>query len=137
MRLKEGNTKTFHTEGSIGLIASRILVEGDRIKKDKTSFAISARRTYIDILTYPFQLASDEIDGLAGYYFYDVNAKLQHKINDKHHLYLSGYFGKDRGFLRDNYEDEFNKNSERINLFLGQCNWCFEVELPNTTKSCF
>ena len=90
MRMKEGNLKDFNVEGSIGVIASRLLVEGP-IKKDKTSFCFSARRTYIDALFRPFLIAMEGVD--AGYFFHDFNAKIQHKINDKHHLYISGYFG--------------------------------------------
>lgn len=99
MRMKEGNTKKYNVEGSIGLIASRILVEGP-IKKDKTAFAFSARRTYIDVLTLPFQ----QQDQKGGYFFYDLNAKIHHRINDKHHLYMSGYFGRDKAYVRGKYD---------------------------------
>jgi hypothetical protein len=98
MRMKEGNLKDFNVEGSIGVIASRLLVEGP-IKKDKTSFCLSARRTYIDALFRPFLIAAEGVD--AGYFFHDFNAKIQHKINDKHHLYISGYFGLDKIFVKD------------------------------------
>jgi hypothetical protein len=98
MRMKEGNMKNYNVEGSIGVIASRLLVEGP-IKKDKTSFIISARRTYIDALFRPFLVAMENVD--AGYFFHDFNAKIQHKINDKHHIYLSGYFGLDKLFVKD------------------------------------
>lgn len=98
IRMKEGNMKHYNVEGSVGIIASRILVEGP-IKKDKTSFAFSARRTYIDLLYRPFLIAAENVD--AGYFFHDVNMKLQHKINDKHHLYASGYFGLDRVFVKE------------------------------------
>ena len=90
MKMKEGNNQKMNIEGSIGIIASRILIEGP-IKKDKTAFVISARRTYLDFLSKPFLPA----DNTGGYYFYDVNAKINHKINDNHHLYFSTYFGKD------------------------------------------
>ena len=92
MRMKEGNLNKYNVEGSIGLISSKVLVEGP-IKKDKTAFIVSARRTYADLLIKPF-LANKENKG--GYYFYDLNAKIHHKINNKHHLYLGGYFGQDR-----------------------------------------
>jgi hypothetical protein len=96
MRMKEGNMKHFNVEGSVGIIASRLLVEGP-IKEGKTSFAVSGRRTYIDALYRPFLIAAENVD--AGYFFHDFNAKIQHKINDKHHLYLSGYFGLDKIFI--------------------------------------
>lgn len=106
MRMKEGNMKHFNVEGSVGVIASRLLVEGP-IVENKTSFAVSGRRTYIDALYRPFLIAMEDVD--AGYFFHDFNAKIQHKINDKHHLYLSGYFGLDKIFIRakpDVYYDQ-------------------------------
>lgn len=101
MRMKEGNAKKLKGEGGIGLIASRLTLEGP-IVKDKTSFMVSGRRTYIDVLARPLiRAASDGTDG--GYYFYDLNAKVNHKFSDKSRLYLSGYFGRDRFFARDTY----------------------------------
>ncbi|TNE55119.1 MAG: TonB-dependent receptor [Bacteroidetes bacterium] len=97
MRMKEGNVNNYNVEGSIGVISSRILVEGP-IQKGKTAFAISARRTYLDLLVRPFIQ-----DGDGGYFFHDFNAKIHHKINNKHHLYLSGYFGLDKAFVLDKY----------------------------------
>ena len=95
MRMKEGNNQKFNVEGSIGLIASRVLIEGP-LNKGKTAFIVSARRTYIDALIKPF-LPSDQ---KGGYYFYDLNAKINHKINDKHHLYLSTYVGQDNAGIK-------------------------------------
>lgn len=91
--LKEGNVKEYHAEGGIGTIASRFTVEGP-IKKDTSSFIISARRTYIDALLKPFIKPSSNVFG-SGYYFYDLNAKINYKLSDRDHLYLSGYFGRD------------------------------------------
>ncbi len=90
--MKEGNSKEFHTEGGIGLIASRFLVEGP-IKKNVGSFVLSARRTYIDILLKPFTNKSD-FKG-SGYFFYDANLKANLNLSKKDHVYLSGYFGRD------------------------------------------
>ncbi len=90
--MKEGNLKEYHAEGGIGLIASRLTLEGP-IVKDKGSFMISGRRTYIDILTKPF--ASGSLKG-SGYYFYDANLKANYKISKKDRVYLSGYFGRDK-----------------------------------------
>lgn len=98
MRMKEGNVKKYNVEGSLGLISSNLLVEGP-IVKDKTAFIISARRTYLDVLMRPF-VRRQTGGGTAGYYFYDLNAKVHHKLNDKHHLYLSGYLGDDKFHLR-------------------------------------
>ncbi len=91
--MKEGNMKKFEVDGGLGLIASRISVEGP-IKKDKASFIVSARRTYIDVLVKPFVPKSSSFSG-SGYYFYDLNTKVNYKFSEKDRLYLSGYFGRD------------------------------------------
>ena len=91
--MKEGNNQKFQVDGGIGLIASRISIQGP-IKKDKASFIVSARRTYIDALTKPFVSKTSQFSG-SGYYFYDLNAKINYRFNDKDRLYLSGYFGRD------------------------------------------
>jgi hypothetical protein len=145
MRMKEGNMKHYNVEGSVGLISSRLLVEGP-IKKDKTSFSVSGRRTYIDALIRPFLVALEDVD--AGYFFHDFNAKIQHKINDKHHLYLSGYFGLDRVFVRDKpyiyYDNEGNSftNTSRSRLQwgnqIGSLRWNYKIRpklFLNTTAT--
>jgi len=91
--MNEGNSKEFSGSGGIGLISSRLTLEGP-IKKDTASFIISARRTYIDILTKPI-IENTEYKG-TWYYFYDINAKVNWKITDKDRVFLSGYFGKDK-----------------------------------------
>lgn len=91
--MKEGNDKKFQVEGGIGLIASRVSIQGP-IKKNKASFIISARRTYIDALTKPFVKSSSQFYG-SGYYFYDLNAKVNYRFSEKDRLYISGYFGRD------------------------------------------
>lgn len=96
MRMKEGNMKSYNVEGSTSWISTRVLVEGP-IKKDKTSFAFSARRSYLDLIYRPFLIANG-VDG--GFFFEDVNLKVQHKINDKHHIFVSGYFGLDKLFFK-------------------------------------
>lgn len=102
IRMKEGNMKEFHGEGSIGILSSKLMLEGPLIK-DKTSFAISGRRTYIDVLAYPFIKAAGDGE-VAGYFFQDLNAKINHKFSNKSKLYLSSYFGKDKFYSK--YEDE-------------------------------
>ncbi len=92
--MKEGNDKNFAVQGGIGLIASRVSIEGP-VKKNKASFIVSARRTYIDALVKPFVKKSSSFYG-SGYYFYDLNAKINYKFSEKDRLYLSGYFGKDK-----------------------------------------
>ncbi len=91
--MKEGNMKKYEVEGGLGLIASRISVQGP-IKKDKASFIVSARRTYFDVLTKPFISKSSDFYG-SGYYFYDLNTKVNYKFSDRDRVYLSGYFGRD------------------------------------------
>ncbi len=92
--MKEGNDKQFQVEGGLGLIASRISIQGP-LKKNKASFIVSARRTYIDALVKPFIKEDNAFNG-SGYYFYDMNAKVNYKFSEKDRIYLSGYFGKDK-----------------------------------------
>lgn len=91
--MKDGNMNELQGEGGIGLIASRFSLQGP-IEKDKASFIVSARRTYIDALVKPFIKKSSDFYG-SGYYFYDLNAKVNYRFNEKNRLYASGYFGKD------------------------------------------
>jgi hypothetical protein len=102
--MKEGNMKHFEAEGGIGLIASRLSLQGP-IKKEKASFILSARRTYIDVLAKPFIPKSSDFHG-SGYYFYDLNTKVNYKFSDKDRVYLSGYFGRDV-FAFNNKERSF------------------------------
>lgn len=96
--MKEGNMKSYHGAASIGLISSKLMLEGP-IVKDKSSFAISGRRTYIDILARPLiRNALDDGEGgggLFGYYFYDLNAKVNWRFSDKDRVFLSVYTGED------------------------------------------
>jgi hypothetical protein len=110
IRMKEGNSKKLRGEGSIGIISSKLMLEGP-IKSEKTSFAISARRTYIDLLARPLIVAAAQGQGVGGYYFYDMNAKINHKFSDKSRLFASGYFGKDKFYLRS--IDEYTINGEQ------------------------
>jgi hypothetical protein len=95
VQMKEGNMKKWSAQGGIGIISSRLTVEGP-IKKDKASLIISARRTYIDLLLKPIlpKIGDGEFAGNE-YYFYDINAKVNWVVNRKNRLYLSGYFGRD------------------------------------------
>jgi len=106
MRMKEGNKEKIHGEGGVGLVSARFTLEGP-LYKNKSSFLISARRTYIDALTAPL-IAATGAGSSGGYYFYDVNAKLNYDFGDKDKVYLSGYFGKDLFYLNipaDSYGD--------------------------------
>jgi len=95
--MKEGNMKKFQGEGSIGLIASKITLEGP-IVKDKTSFLISGRRTYLDMIARP--IIRKTSDGDVGYFFYDLNAKVNHIFNKKNRMYLSYYGGEDVAYTK-------------------------------------
>jgi hypothetical protein len=91
--MKEGNMNEWKLDGGIGLIASRFSVQGPLIK-EKASFIVSARRTYVDAIVKPFVPRSSAFYG-SGYFFYDLNAKVNYKFSEKDRLYVSGYFGKD------------------------------------------
>ncbi|OYZ03005.1 MAG: TonB-dependent receptor [Sphingobacteriia bacterium 28-36-52] len=92
--MKEGNNNKTQVDAGIGLIASRFSIQGP-IKSKKSSFIVSARRTYIDAITKPLISKSSDFYG-SGYYFYDLNAKMNFQISEKDHLYISGYFGRDK-----------------------------------------
>jgi hypothetical protein len=105
MNMKEGNKEKLHGEGGIGLIASRLTLEGPLTKKKSgtgsSSFLISARRTYLDFVAGPIIRQQSGGDNRAGYYFYDLNAKVNYDLGPKNKLYLSGYFGQDRFYAND------------------------------------
>lgn len=107
VNMNEGNYKRFKVKGGLGLISSRLTVEGP-LKKDKGSFIISARRTYIDLI---MKAAIPDTSPFAGssYYFYDFNAKFNYKLSDKDRIFLSGYYGKDVFKFSDN-KGGFNAN---------------------------
>ncbi|MFZ1705051.1 MAG: TonB-dependent receptor, partial [Saprospiraceae bacterium] len=92
IQMKEGNMKKYEIEGGIGLISSRLTAQGPLVK-DKSSFMVSARRTYILDLVQPF-LKNSNFEG-TNYYFYDLNTKWNYIFSDKDRIYFSGYFGKD------------------------------------------
>jgi len=109
INMKEGNMKKVKGEGSIGIIAAKATVEGP-IVKDKTSFLISARRTYIDVLARPIIKATND-NGTAGYYFYDLNFKINHIINSKNRIYASSYAGDDKAYSR--FKDFYVSGNQR------------------------
>lgn len=90
---KDGNMKKFEVDGGIGLIFSHITVQGP-LKKNRASFIISARRTYIDVLIQPFLKSTSPLKGM-DFYFYDLNAKFNVVINDKNRLFFGAYYGHD------------------------------------------
>ena len=103
IRMKEGDMQQYHGNVSVGLISSKLNLEGP-ILKDKLSFNLSFRRTYSDLLMKPaLWIAKSQLEEInklkAGYYFYDFNGKLNWKISDKDRLYLSFYSGDDAIYL--------------------------------------
>ena len=110
VRMKDGNDQTYHGSASIGLLSSKFQVEGP-IVKGKTTFNVSARRTYYDIMSQPLLLLYQKLANVkdpttAGYYFYDVNAKVTHTFSNRDKLYASYYMGDDRVYANVKMGDE-------------------------------
>ncbi len=110
IRLKDGNKEKLGGETSIGLLSSRLLIEGP-IVKNKSSFIISGRRTYADVILKPIMQMEDSEEDF-GYYFYDLNAKLNYEISPKNKIYISGYFGRDKFY--DDYEYNLSSTKNKI-----------------------
>jgi hypothetical protein len=103
MTMKDGNQERLSGEAGVGLISSRLMLEGP-IVKNKASFIVSGRRTYLDVLARPFMPENEKF----GYYFYDINAKVNYTINNKNRLYMSAYAGRDKFFAR--FKDYYSTN---------------------------
>lgn len=99
IKMKDGNSKNYGVSGGLGLIASRLTVEGP-IVKDKGSFLVAGRRTYADLF---LKLSSDTSLKKTQLYFYDLNAKANYQLGKKDRLFLSGYFGRDNFNLADRF----------------------------------
>jgi len=91
IRMKEGNLKNFGVTGNLGLISSNLTVEGPLVR-EKSSFILSGRRTYADLF---LNFSGDEDVRNTHLFFYDLNLKTNHKLNDRNRIYLSGYLGRD------------------------------------------
>ncbi len=91
VRMNEGNTQKIKGSAGIGMISSRFTIEGPIIK-DKMSFLLTARRTYMEVLR-PF--ITDTTAKKSNLYFFDLNAKINYQINQNNRIFLSGYFGRD------------------------------------------
>ncbi len=105
IRMKEGNMNKFGGEGAVGLISSRLTLEGPLVK-DKSSFIMSGRRTYLDLLARPIIKKSSGGNEDIGYYFYDLNMKVNYKISDKDRVYFSAYMGDDRFYAISKYKGQ-------------------------------
>ncbi|MFT7113588.1 MAG: outer membrane receptor for ferrienterochelin and colicin [Candidatus Azotimanducaceae bacterium] len=122
--MKEGNSKEFKGSASIGLVASKLTLEGPIGKNEKTSYIISGRRTYIDALAQPF-IALAEPGSRFGYYFGDLNAKINHTFSDKDRLFLSVYTGIDRFYGKFKYKDSYEETKEEFGLDWGNLTSAF------------
>ncbi|MEJ6981111.1 TonB-dependent receptor [Pedobacter sp. P351] len=110
IRMNDGNQKDFSVEGGLGLISSRLKVEGPLVK-DKSSFIISGRRTYADAF---LKLASDTSIRNNVLYFYDLNAKANYRFNQNNTLYLSGYFGRDELGLNETFGFDWGNSTATL-----------------------
>lgn len=143
LNMKDGNKEKLHGEGSIGLIASRVTLEGPiKRKKDSTarsSFLISGRRTYLDLIARPIIALATKGEETGGYYFYDLNAKLNYDFGPKNKLYLSGYFGEDRFWIKSTYPNSTSKAGLDWGNATGTIRWnhLFSDQLFSNTSLIF
>lgn len=108
VKMLEGNDKSYHASGGIGLISSRLRIEGP-IQKEKSSFLIAGRRTYADVfLKATEQFKENRL------YFYDLNAKANYRINKNNRVFLSGYFGRDVLGLGDQFGIDWGNKTGTI-----------------------
>lgn len=107
VKMRDGNRKKFSGTGGLGLIASRLTLEGP-IAKDKASYIVSGRRTYVDVITSGLNQAFEDNENwveIPDYFFYDFNAKVTYEISDRDQIFLSGYLGRDRFSFDDDQID--------------------------------
>ena len=129
----DGNDKKLHGNVTVGAIAAKLNLEGP-LYKDKTTFNVSVRRTYFDILMQPAIMAiglTEDARTNAGYYFYDLNAKVTHRFSERSRLIGSWYSGDDRIYARIKFSD-YNDN-EKLKLgynwgnLVGSLRWNYEL----------
>lgn len=125
VRMDDGNNKEFKFQGGLGLIASRIKAEGP-IVKDKGSFMVSFRRTYIDLF---LKASKDSTINGSTLNFYDINAKANYRLGDKTILYLSGYFGRDNIGVKDLFSNNWGNATTTLRL-----NHIFSSQLFSNTS---
>lgn len=112
IRMKEGNMKDYQTTGNIGLISSSLSFEGP-FKQDKSSFMISGRRTYADMF---LQFAPDKDIRDAQLYFYDLNIKTNFKLDQKNRLFVSGYLGRDKFRMENQFGFDWGSKTATVRL---------------------
>ncbi|WP_294232754.1 TonB-dependent receptor [uncultured Chryseobacterium sp.] len=141
VKMKDGNNKAYNVNGGIGIISSRLSVEGP-IQKEKSSFIVSGRRTYADL----FLKATDDYKDNK-LYFYDLNLKANYQVNENNRLYLSGYFGRDVLGLGDTFDSNWgnttatlrwnsiisNKLFSNTSLIYSNYNYDFSLSSNNNT----
>ncbi|WP_443944559.1 TonB-dependent receptor [Pedobacter sp. AW1-32] len=125
VKMDDGSNKEYKFQGGIGLIASRLKAEGP-IVKDRGSFMVSFRRTYIDLF---LRASPDSSINGSTLNFYDINAKANYKIDDKNTIYLSGYFGKDNIGVKDLFENNWGNVTTTFRL-----NHIFNARLFSNTS---
>ncbi|WP_160138695.1 TonB-dependent receptor [Chryseobacterium sp. c4a] len=108
VKMKDGNNKNYNVNGGIGLISSRLSVEGP-LQKEKSSFIVSGRRTYADLF---LKSSKDYKDNKL--YFYDLNLKANYQINENNRIYLSGYFGRDVLGLGDTFNTDWGNTTATL-----------------------
>jgi hypothetical protein len=128
VKMNDGNNQNFTVQGGLGLIASRLKVEGPLVK-DKGSFMVSARRTYVDLF---LKASSDSTVNSSKLYFYDLNAKANYHFDDKNTLYLSGYFGKDVLGVQDIFGTDWGNSTATLRF-----NHLFSNKLFSNTSLIF
>src|SRR5882724_5759014 len=110
IKMKDGNDQKTVVSGGLGLISSRLNIEGP-IVKDKGSFFVSARRTYADLF---LGLSSDTTIKGSSLYFYDINLKANYHFNENNRVFLSGYFGKDVLGLKNRYSTNWGNSTATL-----------------------
>ena len=137
VRMKDGNDQAWHGSASLGLLSAKVNVEGP-IVKGKTTFNVSARRTYYDVLAQPLialYMRNNRENGdqaTGGYYFYDLNAKITHKFNNRSRLYASYYMGDDALYAKYKYfhnslEKDFMRLGYNWGNIVGSVRWNYEL----------
>ena len=112
IRMKDGNNQQLHGSGGIGLISSRLALEGP-IVRDRGSFLVTGRRTYADVF---LKLSSNETTRNSSLYFYDFNAKANYQLNERNHLYFSGYVGRDALGLSNTFGQYYGNQTATLRL---------------------
>ena len=112
IRMKDGNNQTLHGSGGIGLIASRLALEGPLVR-GKGSFLVTGRRTYADVF---LKLSRNETTRNSSLYFYDVNAKANYTFNDRNRLYFTGYIGRDALGLANTFGQYYGNKTATLRL---------------------